>query len=630
MNLLYTIRMLQERMKRDLVATFFSGTTISNSLTELFLLFKYLRPQRMREMNINSFDAWAALFAKKDTNFEFSVAGNIIKKERFRYFVNVPELAMLYNEITDFKTAKDVGIDMPENVPELVKIPPTEDQKRMFADLLKFAKSGDAQILGRPPLSESEEKAKMLIATNYARKAALDMRLIDRNKYGDDPGNKVSICAAKIAEIYRKFNKCQGTQLVFSDLGTYKKGEWNVYSELKRKLVHEYSIPPRHVRFIQECKNREDKKRMIDAVNEGDIRVILGSVEMLGTGTNCQKRAVAVHFLDLGWRPSDLEQAIGRAVRAGNLIAKLYNNNKVNTYVYGVEGSLDIYKFGLLQSKWNFIMQLKRGSLGVRRLDEGDVDDSGAMSYAQYSAILSGNTDLLDKVKLENEILSLESEKRSFGKNKLSSEWKYHNICRQCEQIRTMIEAMEADWKSYTEKCQTDEEGNRMNLVSLYGIDGSDENTVGGRLRELKQEKRTGGNMEQIGELYGFKLLVCTERSEVAGMEILENRFYVEGKHRYCYNGGRMANDPKLAARNFINALEGIPNLIRGCKNKCAELMVDAPVLKEVIEKRWSKEELLREKKHQMEKLERKIQTQIQKEKELVNVAREQTESVPN
>ena len=243
LNMLFAIRTIQERSGKDLGATFLSGTTISNSLTELYLLFKYLRPKELESQNINCFYAWSAIFAKKTTVFEFSVTNNIVQKERFRYFIKVPELAAFYNEITDYRTAQDVGVDRPEKNEILHNIPPTPQQAEFIEKLMQFAQTGDATILGREKLSETEEKAKMLIATDYARKMALDMRMIDREKYDDHPDNKASHCAAQIAEYYKKYDTQKGTQFVFSDLGTYQPGQWSVYSEIKRKLMEDLRPP---------------------------------------------------------------------------------------------------------------------------------------------------------------------------------------------------------------------------------------------------------------------------------------------------------------------------------------------------------------------------------------------------
>ncbi len=300
LNMLFAIRTIQERTGRDLGATFLSGTTISNSLTELYLLFKYLRPKELEHQDIRCFDAWAAIFAKKTTDFEFNVTNNIVQKERFRYFIKVPELAAFYNEITDYRTAEAVGVDRPEKNEILHNIPPTPEQEDFIQKLMEFAKTGDATILGRLPLSETEEKAKMLIATDYARKMALDMRMIDPT-CEDHPDNKASHCAKMIADYYKRYDNHKGTQFVFSDLGTYRPGEWNVYSEIKRKLIEDYGIPSSEIRFIQECKNERARKAVIAAMNEGSVRVLFGSTSMLGTGVNAQKRCVAIHHLDTPW-----------------------------------------------------------------------------------------------------------------------------------------------------------------------------------------------------------------------------------------------------------------------------------------------------------------------------------------
>ena len=300
LNMLFAIRTIQERTGRDLGATFLSGTTISNSLTELYLLFKYLRPKELERQDIRCFDAWAAIFAKKTTDFEFNVTNNIVQKERFRYFIKVPELAAFYNEITDYRTAEAVGVDRPQKNEILHNIPPTPEQEDFIQKLMEFAKTGDATILGRLPLSETEEKAKMLIATDYARKMALDMRMIDPT-CEDHPDNKASHCAKMIADYYKRYDSHKGTQFVFSDLGTYRPGEWNVYSEIKRKLIEDYGIPSSEIRFIQECKNERARKAVIAAMNEGSVRVLFGSTSMLGTGVNAQKRCVAIHHLDTPW-----------------------------------------------------------------------------------------------------------------------------------------------------------------------------------------------------------------------------------------------------------------------------------------------------------------------------------------
>ena len=609
LNMLYAIRTIQERTGKDLGATFLSGTTISNSLTELYLLFKYLRPKELERQDINSFDAWAAIFAKKSVDFEFSVTNNIVQKERFRYFIKVPELAAFYSEITDYRTAEDVGVDRPDKNEILHNIPPTPQQEEFIQKLMQFAQSGDATILGRAPLSETEDKAKMLIATDYARKMALDMRLIDRELYEDHPDNKASQCAKMIAEYYRKYDAQKGTQFVFSDLGTFQPGQWNVYSEIKRKLIEDYGIPSSEIRFIQECKNEKARKAVIDAMNEGKVRVIFGSTSMLGTGVNAQKRAVAVHHLDTPWRPSDLAQRDGRAVRKGNEIAKLHADNKVDVVIYAVEKSLDSYKFNLLHCKQTFISQLKSGASGSRTIDEGAMDEKSGMNFSEYMAILSGNTDLLDKARLEKKVAALESERKSFHKAKSGSVWKLEEYTKTLAHNNDCIVKMSADYEAFLARVQTDKEGNKLNAVRLDGLDATDHKSIGTRLQEIAKNATTGGEYLRIGELYGFPILVKTEPVVKDGVESKQNRFFVEGAFKYTYNNGQVAMaDTKAAASNFLNALERIPKLVEQYREKNIEYERDIPILQQTVGGVWKKEDELKQLKSEVAALERKIQ----------------------
>ena len=612
LNLLFAIRTIQERTGRDLGATFLSGTTISNSLTELYLLFKYLRPKALEKQDIRCFDAWAAIFAKKTTDFEFNVTNNIVQKERFRYFIKVPELAAFYNEITDYRTAEDIGVDRPKKNEILHHIPPTPDQEAFIEKLMQFAKSGDATLLGRKKLSETEEKAKMLIATDYARKMALDMRMIDPN-YEDHPDNKASHCAKMIAEYYHKYDAHKGTQFVFSDLGTYQPGGgWSVYTEIKRKLVEDYSIPAHEIRFIQECKNEKARKAVIEAMNSGYVRVLFGSTSMLGTGVNAQRRAVAVHHLDTPWRPSDLAQRDGRAVRKGNEIAKLYADNKVDVIIYAVEKSLDSYKFNLLHCKQTFISQLKSGALGARTIDEGAMDEKSGMNFSEYMAILSGNTDLLDKAKLEKKIASLEGERKSFNKGKRDSELKLESKTSALKNNRAVIAGMTEDWEKFIAVAQTGKDGNRLNPIRIDGLDTADEKAIGKRLQEIAKNATTGGQYKRVGELYGFPIEVVSEKILKDGLEFRDNRFVVAGNYSYRYNNGHLAMaDTHAAAMNFLNALEKIPSVIDQYKAKNEALEQEIPQLREIAGKTWKKEDELKQLKSELAALDRKIQLEL-------------------
>ena len=611
LNMLFAIRTIQERTGRDLGATFLSGTTISNSLTELYLLFKYLRPKELERQDIRCFDAWAAIFAKKTTDFEFNVTNNIVQKERFRYFIKVPELASFYNEITDYRTAEAVGVDRPQKNEILHNIPPTPEQEDFIQKLMEFAKTGDATILGRLPLSETEEKAKMLIATDYARKMALDMRMIDPT-CEDHPDNKASHCAKMIADYYHRYDGHKGTQFVFSDLGTYRPGEWNVYSEIKRKLIEDYGIPSPEIRFIQECKNERARKAVIAAMNEGSVRVLFGSTSMLGTGVNAQKRCVAIHHLDTPWRPSDLAQRDGRGVRAGNEIAKLYADNKVDVIIYAVEKSLDSYKFNLLHCKQTFISQLKSGALGARTIDEGAMDEKSGMNFSEYMAILSGNTDLLDKAKLEKKIASLEGERKSFNKGKRDSETKLQSKTAELGNNKASLKGMTEDYDKFMCQAKKDKDGNILNLITLDGVESTNLEVIGKHLQMLAEKEITGGQYKRIGEIYGFPVKIVSKTSFENGLPFVDNRFFVEGNYKYQYNYGHIAkSDPIAAANNFLNALQKIPSYIEQYDSRCKALEKEIPQLEEIAGKTWKKEEELKGLKAELAALDRKIQLEL-------------------
>ncbi|WP_278862480.1 helicase-related protein [Leyella stercorea] len=628
LNMLFAIRTIQERTGRDLGATFLSGTTISNSLTELYLLFKYLRPKELERQDIRCFDAWAAIFAKKTTDFEFNVTNNIVQKERFRYFIKVPELAAFYNEITDYRTAEAVGVDRPQKNEILHNIPPTPEQEDFIQKLMEFAKTGDATILGRLPLSETEEKAKMLIATDYARKMALDMRMIDPT-CEDHPDNKASHCAKMIADYYKRYDNHKGTQFVFSDLGTYRPGEFNVYSEIKRKLIEDYGIPSSEIRFIQECKNERARKAVIAAMNEGSVRVLFGSTSMLGTGVNAQKRCVAIHHLDTPWRPSDLAQRDGRGVRAGNEIAKLYADNKVDVIIYAVEKSLDSYKFNLLHCKQTFISQLKSGALGARTIDEGAMDEKSGMNFSEYMAILSGNTDLLDKAKLEKKVASLEGERKSFNKGKRDSETKLQSKTAELGNNKASLKGMTEDYGKFMGKAKKDKDGNILNLITLDGVESTNLEFIGKHLQMLAEKETTGGQYKRIGEIYGFPVKIVSETSFENGLPFVDNRFLVEGNYKYQYNYGHIAkSDPIAAANNFLNALQKIPSYIEQYDSRCKALEKEIPQLEEIAGKTWKKEEELKGLKAELAALDRKIQLELAPPQEQDTAEKHETKNI--
>lgn len=610
-NLQYAIRTIQERTGRDLGATFLSGTTISNSLTELYLLFKYLRPQALSRQDINSFDAWAAVFAKKSRDYEINVAGQVVMKERFRNFIKVPELAAFYNEITDYKTAADVGLERPDMSVQLVNIQPTPDHQDFSKRLLDFANSGDGEHIFRKELSDNEKQAKMLIVTGLGKKASLSPKLVNPD-YAEGDDTKIGYAAKNISDYYYKYNEQKGTQFVFCDLSTPKKDEWNAYQELKDRLVNQYGLPEGEIQFMQDASTEKKRKEYIAKMNKGDIRVLFGSTTTLGTGVNAQERCVAIHHMDLPWRPSDMEQRNGRGVRKGNEVARLYADNKVDVFVYAVERSLDSYNFYLLQAKQEFIRQMKTSALGKRSFDQGGEDESNGMPFAEYVAITSGNTDLLERAKLEKRILALESERKAFNSQQKTIAVRLEFAQKDLERDRNILANLHKDLEIFEANAEKNSQGQYVNTLQVGPGLISDED----KGRYLQDNARRLITEEvQVGEIYGFPVVMRPqtaderEHAQKKNINYQGNLFSVKGSIHYRINDGRIHMGSRLGAASFpYEAIMKLPGLVRDYEKSVARLEKEIPDLQRVAGKEWDKTEQLADMKKQLTDLDRKIQ----------------------
>lgn len=622
LNMLFAVRTLQEKFDSDLCVTFLSGTPISNSLTEMYLLFKYLRPNEMRRQQIENFDAWAAVFARKTVDFEFSVTNEIITKERFRHFIKVPELALFYNEITDYKTARHINLDKPELQEQLVNIPPTPDQQEFIKKLMAFAKTGDAELIGRLPLTKEEDKGRMLIATNYAKKMAADMRLINPFIYEDHPNHKVNVCARKVSELYHLSNEQKGTQIIFSDIGTPKPDAFNIYDALKNKLITDFSIPANHITFIHDWTDRQ-KPELFRKMNSGEIRILLGSTEKAGTGLNVQKKVIAMHHLDIPWKPSELEQRNGRGARQGNILAKEAYGNKVNNYIYAVEQSLDNYKFNLLKNKQTFISQMKNCELNVRTIDEGSIDEKSGMNFSEYIAILSGDTTLLEKSKMEKKIAVLESLKVAHHKEVIRSKFHLESMQADKETTLNTINKLTIDETAYRSQLQFDKEGAKANPVLLNDVSSADPEIIGKYLIQLSATWKPGheeSDTMKIGSLYGFELFVRRQRETYDDKGMFEyhykNILFAESKEsgiKYLWNQGHINIDnPRIASRYFINAIDRVYTLKEKYEKNLQELEQNILMLQQLVVKPFEKENELAQFKKDVSKLEWEISIKIQ------------------
>ncbi len=620
LNLLFAIRTLQDKFDADLCSTFFSGTPISNSLTEMYLIFKYLRPRELARQQIQNFDAWAAVYARKTRDFEFSVTNEIIIKERFRHFIKVPELALFYSQITDYKTAESIKLDRPALDEELVSIKPTPDQQVFMQKLIQFARTGDATLIGHAPLTRKEESGKMLIATNYAKNMATDMRLISGD-YADHPDCKVNVCARKVAEYYFKSAEQKGTQIVFSDIGTPKSGQFNLYDALRNKLVEDFDIPAREITFVHEW-NDDNKKDLFKAMNSGEIRVLIGSTSKSGTGLNVQRKVVAMHHLDIPWKPSELEQRNGRGARTRNFVAKHHFGNKVKAFIYAVEQTLDNYKFNLLKNKQTFISQMKNCELHVRTIDEGAMDEKTGMNFSEYIAILSGDTTLLEKSKLEKKILSLENLKAAHFRETSRARSKLDLLTAGRERTRELIVKLSSDSDRYHKVLRLDKDGTKLNPITLTDFPSSDAEAIGQFLIRTAQQFKTSGlgtEEQLLGSLYGFDLYVRCQTVRL----IVENRYDIdfyalspETGIKYTYNQGQLNHDnPKLAARYFLNAIDRTDNLLEKEKETLARLDAEIPMIEQIRSKPFEKEAELRELKEELAKLEREMNLKLEEKR---------------
>lgn len=598
MNLLFAIRDIQRRTGKDLGATFLSGTVVVNALTELYVMFKYLRPRELKRQQVSCFDAWAAIFTKKAADYELNVTGTIKRKERFRTYIKVPELAMFLREITDYRTADMINLDVPDKNVRFLSHAPTIQQEEMIGRLVAFAHSGQWEDLGLDiPQPDNLDKAKMLVATNVARKMSLDMRLLG-DKFTDDPNNKASICARTIYDYYVSSNANRGTQFVFSDLATYKPNEWNIYSDIKDKLVA-MGIPADEIQFIQYAKTERARKKLFADMNSGRVRVLFGSTSMLGTGVNAQERAVAVHHLEIPWRPADMEQRIGRAVRKGNTV-KLWGNNTVDVVIYGTEKTLDAYKFNLLKTKQMFINQINNGTIAVRRIDEDAMDEDNGMNFAEFVALLSGNTDLLEKTKLDNKIMQLEKEQAIFKKDRIRAERKIAANREDMTKAESAAARMTQDWEyitSYT--------GDR--TTRLLNLAQATAEETGRELHRISKTYRNGA-IGTIGTYAGLNLSVYSEYD--MGGTFYRNTFLVEGvsglKYR-CGISGALPLGFVESSRYPQAALAKLPGMIEEQRQKIAKLESEIPALQGIIARKWSKADELARLKQECNALQHRI-----------------------
>jgi hypothetical protein len=358
-------------------------------------------------------------------------------------------------------------------------------------------------------------------------------------------------------------------------------------------------------------------------MNNGEIRIMLGSTEKAGTGLNVQTKVVAMHHLDIPWKPSELEQRDGRGARQGNIVAKEFYNNKVKNFIYAVEQSLDNYKFNLLKNKQTFISQMKNCELNVRTIDEGSIDEKSGMNFSEYIAILSGDTTLLEKSKMEKKIAILESLRNAHHKEVFRSRFKLENLVEEKNRIIQTLDKLTMDEKLYKDHLQYDKEGIKHNPVELEGLSAADPETIGNHLIKLYTDWKpnTGDDdAKKIGTVYGFDICIRRQKETYEEKGMFEykysNVFYAESKQtgiKYSWNQGHInIENPKLAARYFLNAIDRVDALKEKYQKTLNELEQNIPMLEKLVSKPFDKDDELAQLKKDVSRLEREITLKIQ------------------
>ena len=387
---------------------------------------------------------------------------------------------------------------------------------------------------------------------------------------------------------------------------------------MKQKLVTDFNIPAGEITFIHDWADK-NKKDLFRRMNSGDIRIIMGSTEKLGTGTNIQKRGVAEHDLDTPWRPSDLDQRGGRLARQGNEVAKQNYNNKVKRYIYGTERTLDNYKFNLLKNKQTFISQMKNCELNVRTIDEGAIDEKSGMNFSEYIAILSGDTSLLEKSKLEKKIAVVESLKKAHFKEISRSRFHLGELQSEKTETISLIDKLSSDEQVYKSCLKYEKDGAKANPIVMANLHSADPEIIGKYLINL-YHKWKPGDEPKIGSLYEFDLYIRHHKEFYEqDHRILErhfNTFYAERPEtgiKYTYNQGHPNIDnPKLAARHFLNAIDKVESLKEKYTKTLNDLDKEIPMVEQIVAKPFEKERELAEMKTGLANLEREIAIKIQ------------------
>ena len=547
---------------------FATGTPVSNSMTELYTVMRYLQYSTLQQKKLTHFDCWASTFGETTTAIELAPEGTGYRaRTRFAKFFNLPELMSMFKEVADIKTSDQLHLPVPEAKFETVVAKPSEIQKEMVQELSKRA----AEIHSGTVDASVDN---MLCVTNDGRKIGLDVRLMNP-MLPDDPNSKLNVCVRNVLKIWDEGKDLKLTQLLFCDLSTPKNdGNFNVYDDIRKKLVAA-GVPENEIEFIHNADTEAKKAALFSKVRSGDVRVLLGSTAKMGAGTNVQSRLVAVHHLDVGWKPSDMTQRNGRIIRQGNM------NKEVKVFNYVTEGTFDSYLFQTLENKQRFISQIMTSKSPVRSCD--DVDEQ-ALSYAEIKALCAGNPLIKEKMDLDVQVAKLKVLKADHQSQKFRLQDKLlTKFPADIRETNAYIAGVKADAQLAAAHPQVQEGFCGM---TIKGVTYDEKKTAGERL-VLACSELPNAEEKVIGSYRGFELSLRfdTYRSEYQAI--------LKGQRRYPV---ALGTDPLGNIIRLDNSLNNFPERINSAENELATLHQQQAAAQIEVEKPFPQEEELAEK----------------------------------
>ena len=547
---------------------FATGTPLSNSMTEMYTLMRYLQYNTLQQKGLTHFDAWASTFGETTTAIELAPEGTGYRaRTRFAKFFNLPELMSMFKEVADIKTSDQLHLPVPEAKFETVVAKPSEIQKEMVQELSKRAADIHSGIV-------DASVDNMLCVTNDGRKIGLDVRLMNP-MLPDDPNSKLNVCVQNVLKIWEDGKDQKLTQLLFCDLSTPKNdGNFNVYDDIRKKLIAA-GVPENEIEFIHNADTEAKKAALFSKVRSGDVRVLLGSTAKMGAGTNVQSRLVAVHHLDVGWKPSDMTQRNGRIIRQGNM------NKEVKVFNYVTEGTFDSYLFQTLENKQRFISQIMTSKSPVRSCD--DVDEQ-ALSYAEIKALCAGNLLIKEKMDLDVQVAKLKVLKADHQSQKFRLEDKLlTKFPADIQETNAHIAGLKADAQLAAAHPQGKEEFCGM---VIKGVAYDEKKTAGERL-VLACSELPNAEEKVIGNYRGFELSLRFDAFRT------EYQALLKGQRKYTVPLG---NDPLGNIIRLDNSLNSFPERITAAENELTTLHQQQAAAQVEVEKPFPQEEELAQK----------------------------------